>query len=214
MDYLVYAYLQAGRDADASSVIQGLADISKPGHDDYKAGYASTAMPIRYAVERGQWAEAAKTIAPRSAPPHVIAIAVWARGLGLARTGHPSEASAEIDKLRQLQNQLRASSDGYWAAQVQILSKEIQAWSAQAQGKSSEAMDLLRQAADEEDATEKLPVTPGPILPAREQLGYLLLDQNQPVLASKEFATALANAPGRRGALLGAARAAAVPAKH
>jgi tetratricopeptide (TPR) repeat protein len=213
MDYLVYAYLQAGRDADAAQVIQGLADITKRRHDDFKASYALTAMPIRYAVERGQSAEAAKTIAPVSAPPHVIAIAVWARGLGLARTGHPAEASPEIAKLRQLQDQLRASSNDYWAAQVQILSREVEAWSAQAQGKPGEATVLLRQAADDEDAIEKLPVTPGPILPAREQLGYLLLDQNQPDLASKAFATALANAPGRRGALLGAARA-AVTASH
>jgi hypothetical protein len=208
MDYLVYAYLQAGRDEDAAKVIQSLTDINKLRNDDFKVAYASTAMPIRYAVERGQWAEVAKTIAPVSAPPHVMAIAVWARGLGLARTGHPAEAQPEIDKLHQVQDQLRASSNDYWATQVEILSKEVRAWSAQAQGKPGGASTLLRQAADDEDAIEKLPVTPGPILPAREQLAYLLLDQNQPVLASKEFATALANAPGRRNALLGAARAA------
>ena len=83
--------------------------------------------------------------------------------------------------------------------------REVMAWSAQANKQSEQAAALLREAADEEDAIEKLPVTPGPILPAREQLGYLLLQQNQPALASKEFATALANAPGRRGALEGAA---------
>jgi hypothetical protein len=214
MDYLVYAYLQVGRDADAAQVIRGLADVAKLQADDFKVGYASTAMPIRYAVERGQWTEAAKTIAPVSAPPHIVAIAVWARGLGLARTGNPAAAAPEIAKLRQLQDQLRQSSNDYWASQVQILSKEVQAWSAQAQGKFSEAIDLLRQAADDEDAIEKLPVTPGPMLPAREQLGYLLLDQNQPALASKEFATALVNSPGRRNALLGAARAANVAANH
>ncbi|MGH9695864.1 MAG: hypothetical protein ACRD5Z_17055, partial [Bryobacteraceae bacterium] len=55
---------------------------------------------------------------------------------------------------------------------------------------------------------EKLPVTPGPIVPGREQLGYLLLEQNQPILAAKEFESALVSAPGRRGALTGAAHAA------
>ena len=68
----------------------------------------------------------------------------------------------------------------------------------------------MRAAADEEDAIEKLPVTPGPVVPAREQLGSLLLEQNHPGLARREFETALANAPGRHGALQGAARAAAL----
>ena len=81
------------------------------------------------------------------------------------------------------------------------------AWSAQADKKPEEAVAFMRAAADEEDAIEKLPVTPGPIVPAREQLGYLLLEQNRPALALKEFQVALANAPGRRGALQGAARA-------
>jgi hypothetical protein len=66
----------------------------------------------------------------------------------------------------------------------------------------------MRRAADDEDATEKLPITPGPIVPAREQRGYLLLQQKQPELASKEFEAALAGAPGCRGALEGAAQAA------
>jgi len=90
---------------------------------------------------------------------------------------------------------------------VGIMAREIMAWSAQADGKPEEAATSMREAANAEDATEKLPVTPGPIIPAREQLGYLLLEQNQPSLALKEFEVALANAPGRRSALQGAARA-------
>ncbi len=84
------------------------------------------------------------------------------------------------------------------------------AWSAEAEKKPEEAVTLMREAADEEDAIEKLPVTPGPVVPAREQLGELLLDQNHAAAAAKEFQTALKNAPGRRGALQGAARAAKV----
>ena len=72
----------------------------------------------------------------------------------------------------------------------------------------------MRAAADEEDAIEKLPVTPGPIVPAREQLGYLYIEQNQPRLALKEFETALVNAPGRRGALQGAAKAEELASKN
>ena len=189
---------------------------------DFKIGYAYTVMPIRLAVERGDWASAAKIVSPPGVPPHVAAIAIWAKGMGLSRTGHVAEAQTEADRLRRIETQLRASgnqsnnqsninpnrTNDYWAAQVHILLREVMAWSAEADGKHEEAATLLREAADQEDRVEKLPVTPGPILPAREQLGYLLLQQNQPELAATEFQTALANTPGRRGALQGAARAA------
>ena len=208
MDYLVYAYLQSGRDADAAEVVQQLRNMSKLDTHDFKIGYASNAMPVRYAVERGQWADAASIVPPTGAPPHVVAIAVWARGLGLARSGRTAEAQTETERLRQIEVELRTSGNDYWATQVGILVREVMAWSAQANANLEAAVALMREAADEEDAIEKLPVTPGPILPAREQLGYLLLQQNHSGLASKEFATALANAPGRRGALQGAARAA------
>ena len=149
----------------------------------------------------------------QEAPPHVVAIAVWARGLGLARSGHAPEARAEIERLRQIETELRTSGNDYWATQVGILKREVMAWSAQADNKPQEAEALMRSSADEEDAIEKLPVTPGPIVPAREQLGYLLLEQNHPTLALKEFEIALANAPGRRGAIQGAARAAQLSAQ-
>jgi len=214
MDYLVYAYLQSGRNKDAAQVVQQLKDMQNLNAPDFKITYASTAMPIRYAVERGQWADAAAIDAPNDAPPQVAAIAVWARGLGLARTGRAVEAHAEIERLQQLEKQIRASGNDYWATQVKILTGEVTAWTAQADGKPDEAAATLRAAADDEDAIEKLPVTPGPIIPAREQLGYLLLEQNQPAAALKEFENALTNAPGRRGALQGAAHAAAFSARN
>jgi hypothetical protein len=109
--------------------------------------------------------------------------------------------------LQQLEEQLHTAGNTYWATQVEILRREVTAWSAQADKKPEDAVASMRAAADEEDAIEKLPVTPGPIVPAREQLGYLLLEQNHPAPALKEFQVALVNAPGRRGALQGAARA-------
>ncbi len=208
MDYLVYAYLQSGRDTAAFEVVQQLKNMQELNAANFKIGYASTAMPIRYAVERGQWADTASILPPTAAPPHVVAIAVWARGVGLARTGHAAEARTEVDKLDQIEQQLRASGNDYWATQVAILKREVMAWSAQADKKPEEAVALMRAAADQEDAIEKLPVTPGPIVPAREQLGDLLLEQNQPTLALKEFQTALVNAPGRRGSMQGAAQCA------
>ena len=91
---------------------------------------------------------------------------------------------------------------------MDVLHKEAKAWRLVAAANTAESVRLLRQAADEEDAVEKLPVTPGPIVPAREQLGELLLEQNQPEQALREFRAALVLAPGRRGALLGGAQAA------
>jgi len=208
MHYLTYAYLQSGRDTEAGQVIQQLGNMPKLNAGEFKIGYAATAMPVRYAVERGQWADAASIVPLTGAAPQVVAIAVWARGFGLARSGHAAEAGAEIDGLQQIEGQLRASGNDYWATQTGILRREVMAWSAEAGGKPDEAVALLREAADEEDAIEKPPVSPGPLVPAREQLGYILLQQNRAGLASKEFATALVNAPGRRGALQGAARAA------
>jgi hypothetical protein len=207
MDYLVYAYLQSGHHKEAAQVIEQLKNMAQLNAGDFKVGYASTAMPIRYVVELGQWTEAAGIVAPDVAPPHVVAIAVWARGLGFARSGRATQARAESDRLRQIERQLRASGNDYWATQVEIMTREVVAWSAQADKKPDEAAALMRASADEEDAIEKLPVTPGPIVPAREQLGYLLLQQNKPSLALKEFEAVLANAPGRHGALEGAARA-------
>jgi tetratricopeptide (TPR) repeat protein len=208
MDYLVYAYLQCGRDLEAAKVIQSLSSMQNLDAGDFKSGYATTAMPIRYIVERRQWSEAEKvSLPPTSALPQVFAIAVWARGLGFARNGHPKEARKQAEALRQIEDRLRASGAAYWATQVDIMTREVIAWSAQADGRLDEAAAVLRSAADAEDGIEKLPATPGPIIPAREQLGELFLEQGNFTSASKAFETALVNAPGRRGALQGAARA-------
>lgn len=208
MDYLVYAYLQRRRDKDALEVVQQLNDMPNLNMHDFKIGYAATAMPIRSIVERSQWSRAVGIVSPKAAPPHVIAIAVWARGLGLAHQGHTAEAREQIHRLQELEQQLHASDNSYWATQVEVLKREVMAWSAQAENKPREAATLMREAADAEDAIEKLPVTPGPILPAREQLASLLLEQNSPNQALKEFERDLANAPGRYAAIQGSAHAA------
>ncbi len=169
MDYLVYAYLQSGRIEEAARVIQQLTAMPSLSMGDFKIGYAATAMPIRYIVERQQWSEAEKIVnPPDGAQPHVLAIAVWARGLGFARKGQTEEADKESETLRQIEGRLRASGNGYWATQVNIMQHEVAAWSAQAANKPDQAVAILRSAADDEDGIEKLPVTPGPIIPARE----------------------------------------------
>ena len=176
---------------------------------EFKIGYAASAMPVRYAVERKQWADAAHLAPVTGAQPHVEALTVWARSLGFARSGNPAAARKESEKLKSLYEQLRSGSDQYWTTQVHVQLTESLAWIAQAEGKHDEAVKLLTNAADEEDGVEKRPVTPGAVIPAREQLGDLLLELNRPKEAAKEFAGALHIAPQRRNALAGAGRAAA-----
>jgi Tfp pilus assembly protein PilF len=208
MDYLVYAYLQMGRESEAAQVVRKLNSLSALDAADFKIGYAATAMPVRLALERRRWAEAATAVAPAGVAPQVAATAVWARALGLGRNGHIAQARVELVHLRRIESELRAGGNEYWATQTRIQAEEAAAWIAAAEGKSRKATTLLRQAARREDAVEKLPVTPGPVIPAREQLGEWLLEIHEPQAALEAFKAALAGAPGRRGALLGAARAA------
>jgi tetratricopeptide (TPR) repeat protein len=208
MDYLTYAYLQRGRDAEAQQIVLELRSMTTITPSQFKEGYAATAMPVRLAVERRAWKTAASLEPLPQSPPHVAALAYWARALGRARSEHPQSSDADIEKLAECRRALQAAGNSYWATQVDVLLKEAQAWRSAAKGESDAAVQSLRAAADQEDALEKLPVTPGPIVPAREQLGELLLNLKRPQEALQEFQTALLSAPRRRGALVGAMTAA------
>jgi len=203
MDYLVYAYLQVGQYDDARQILDQLGKMRSLVVSDFKVGYAATAMPVRYAIERHRWDEAVAIEPNPGSLPHVAAIAVWAHALGSIRGRHSSDANTEISKLAAFQDQLHRGGNDYWAAQTSILREEVLAWSSQAGGKPAEAESQMRAAADKEDALEKLPVTPGPIVPAREQLGELLLQQHRPGAAADAFKASLVNAPNRKGALDG-----------
>ncbi len=208
MDYLTYAYLQRGREADAAGIVAQLRSMGPLAADDFKVGYAATAMPVRLAVERARWGDAAAVEPLPGAPPQVRALAYWARALGHARLGHPDLAAADIVQIDACEARARSLGDGYWATQIGVLSAEARAWRASALQRPEEAVALLRKAADAEDALEKLPVTPGPIVPAREQLGQLLLERQRPAEALRELTLALQDAPRRRAGLQAAVRAA------
>jgi tetratricopeptide (TPR) repeat protein len=203
MDYLVYAYLQLGRYDDARQVIDQLHSLPNLATGDFKIGYSATSMPVRFAIEQARWDDAAKIEPIPGSPPHVAAIAIWAHALGAVRGKHPTDVSAEITQLHEYEDELHHAGNQYWAAQVHILAAEVDAWSSQANGHTQKAVTEMRQAADQEDAMEKSPATPGPIIPAREQLGYLLLQQRHLYEAAIAFRKALVDAPGRRGATLG-----------
>ena len=120
MDYLTYAYLQLGRDADAARVLEDLHGMSGLHAGEFKVGYASSAMPVRYAIERRQWVEAARLEPIAGTQPHVFAITLWARAVGLARSGDAAAARREVEELKGTYAKAREAGDDYWATQVHV----------------------------------------------------------------------------------------------
>src|SRR5712692_9530076 len=212
MDYLVYAYLQGAQDRKAKQILD---EIQPMGQADaeFAAAYAFAAIPARYALERRRWSEAAALVVHPAGFPwdrfrYAEAITYFARALGATRSGDTAAASRDVEKLASIQKALAEGKDIYWATQVEIQRQAAAAWLAHAEGKNEEALKLMRSVAELEDSTEKHPVTPGPVVPARELLGELLLELKEPKLALKEFETAILAAPNRFNGLYGAAKAA------
>jgi hypothetical protein len=210
MDYLIYAYLQSAQDKQARAVLDELFQIHKTTPQNFIVAYAFAAIPARYALERRQWSEAAALKShsddfPWQQFPLAEAIIHFARGVGAARSGDTASARQSVAKLAALESMPTELKE---RVQVKVQRFATSAWLAYAEGKRQDALNLMRSAAELEDATEKHPVTPGPVVPAREMLGDLLAVLGEPGQALKEFETSLVAAPGRFGSLLGAARAA------
>jgi tetratricopeptide (TPR) repeat protein len=213
MDYLEYSYLQTGQDTEAKRVLDQLMSYQKATPSSLAAAYAIAAIPARYAVERQNWAEAAALSSPPIALawdqfPWTAPMIIYARALGAAHTGDLAGAQAEIAKLQSARDALIQAKNTYWAGQVNVEVRSASAVLAQAQGSNDEALTLMRSAADLEDASDKHPVTPGSIVPARELLGDMLLDTNQAAQALVEYERSLTSAPNRFHGLAGAAAAA------
>jgi Tfp pilus assembly protein PilF len=216
MDYLAYGYLQQGKFAEAQGVLGELNAIRRVDPANFKVAYAFAAIPARLALERRQWDEAARLTlsanAKRAVPwakfREAEAHIAFARAVGAARGGNAAQARAEIRRLAELRAALPAQPGAYdWGKQVEIEQGIAEAWLAAAEHRP-EAAALMRSAADLDDAAEKHPVTPGSILPAREQLGELLLELGRPQEALTAFETSLQRAPNRLAGLRGEARAA------
>jgi hypothetical protein len=213
MDYLAYAYLQTSHDRQAKRVLDELNAIRKITLEHFVTGYALAAIPARYAIERRRWDEAAAlTPSPADFPwqrfPQSESITVFARGLGAARSGNAAQAKQDMERLKSLRETLAEAKQSYWQEQVNIHSKVLQAWIAYAEGQHEHGLGLMRAAAYAEDATDKHPVTPGPLVPARELLAEMLLDAKQPAQALKEFEASMQVEPNRFRGLYGAAKAA------
>jgi hypothetical protein len=216
MDYETYAYLQLAEDRAARKVLDLIPDVARkldpnaigaaaPGLAGF---FAMAAMPARYALERAQWAEAASLEASETPLPFIQAMTYFARALGKARSGKAADAQKDVETLASLRDTLIEKKDAYWSSQVEIQRKAAGAWIAWAAGRHDEALSELRAAADLEDTTDKSAVTPGPLKPARELLGEMLLEANQPALALQEFEKTVKKEPNRFRGLYGAARAA------
>jgi tetratricopeptide (TPR) repeat protein len=207
-DYMVYAYLQLAQDKNARAVIDEMAAGTAVNPDLPGASFALAASPARYTMERGDWSGAAALEVRPSKFLHVMAITHFSRAVGAARSGKPDAATADIAKLAELRDKLRVAKDAYWAEQVDIQWQTANAWLLYAQGKYDEALAAMAAAAAAEDKTEKSPVTPGPIVPARELYGAMLLERGQAKDAFVAFEATLKKEPHRLGATLGAAKAA------
>jgi tetratricopeptide (TPR) repeat protein len=213
MDYMVFGQLQQAQDKAAKQLVDEAGAIREVNVENLVAAYAFTAMPARYALERGDWAQAAKL---RLSPPDLAwskfpqaeAILVFARGLGAARTGDVAAASTDLQRLQALKEAMTAAKMGYWPGQTDFQIKTVNAWIALAEKRNGEALQLMRAAADAEEASDKHPITPGNVVPSRELLGDMLLALNRPSEALAEFERSLKRDPNRLRGIYGVARAA------
>ncbi len=215
-DYATYAYLQMRKDSAAKAILDGLPALVARFDPTVIAGaappsagvFAGAAIPARYALERRDWRMAAALAPKRSTFEWADALTYFARALGAVHTGNLVVARASIDSLGAIQKRLQQSGEGYWAEQAAIQELAAQAWLDHHERRNTQALARMREAATREDATEKSAVTPGPLAPARELLGDMLMELKRPKEALAEYRATLTREPNRYRSLDGARRAA------
>ncbi len=215
-DYMIYAYLQTGQDKAAGQLAEASVQVFSR-FDPAKANgaapasaayYAHAAIPARYALERRDWADAAKLEPTPSRFYYADSITYFARGLGAAHLNDDAGARAAIGSLDQIHDKLAQQGEDYWAGQTDIQRREVTAILTLAERRVAEALADMRAAADIEDKTQLASVTPGPLAPAREMLGEILLEHDRPAEALTAFEASLIQEPNRFWSLYGAAEAA------
>lgn len=207
-DYAVYAFLQLGRDRDARRTMEEVLKITDYNPAIRTAPYAMAAMPARYALERGAWQEAMNLKVSPSKVVYTDSLTYSARALGAARSGNVAAAEKDAADLERIHKQLLEAKDNYWATEVEVMRLTAAGWIALARKDGDNALKFMRAAADLEDRNEKSIVTPGRVLPARELLGDMLLELNQPAAALKEYEASHTREPNRFRGYYGAALAA------
>ena len=213
MDYLMYAYLQKGENKLANEQLKYLETITEVHPANFKVAYAFAAIPSRFLLENKNWDIAATLQVPPAIFswiqfPWQESIIHFTRLLGAAHLGKIKDANMELVKLNLLHDTLEKQKDAYKSLQVAIQIKTGEAWIQFANGKTTEALNLMKLAVNLEDGTEKHPVTPGEVLPARELLGDMLLQVKQYKNALLAYETVLQKCPNRFNSLYGAGLAA------
>lgn len=213
LDYLMYAYLQQGDNVRAREQWEYLKTIREVSPVNFKVAYAFASIPSRYLLENKMWKEAAVVEGHLasfdwSKFPWQKAILHFTRLMGAANSGDLNAARTELNTLKSLKENLLILKDSYKANQVDIQIKTSEAWILFREGKKQQALASMRAAADLEDKTEKHPVTPGEIIPARELLGDMLLEMNMPAEALVAYEANLKSHVNRFNGLYGAAVAA------
>jgi tetratricopeptide (TPR) repeat protein len=213
LDYEAYSYLQKGEDDKAKEIVDFAATVRKTNPEmEFSAAYALAAIPARYALERNDWAAAAALAIPNvphwKSFPFMEALIEYAHALGRARTGDVDGAQKAIARMQQLRDATKDAKFDYFRNHLDLQIKTASAWLTCVRGQPEEAVKSLRKIADAEDVLGKHPVSPGALVPVREQLGGVLLELGQAKEAQKEFETELKIYPGRFRGLLGAAQSA------
>ena len=209
LDYAVYGYLQRGEDAAADSAIRVARTLHvRRGEGTLVREYNGTAMLARVPLEKGDWAAAAALPVAEKGMGVAPALTRFARAIGAARSGRPAAAKTEIAALESVAADLAARQESYWTRVVRIKRDAAEAWRRFAAGDTTGGLALARAAADTEQVTDKHPVTPGELLPARELQADMLLAAGRPAEARKAYLATLKREPGRARSVFGAARAA------
>jgi len=210
LDYAVYAYIQQSEYKKAEDIASLLDSLSGTFEPSPVTAYSLAAIHGRLALEHQNWKEAANlSLGYKNFPwnkfPQYEALTYFAKGIGAGRSGNPEIALQSFQKLEELQNTFENSeANKYWINQIEIQKMVVKAWLLFAQNEKEKSLETMIAAAELEDATEKNPVTPGTLLPAREMLGDLLLEMNRPKEALVQYELSLKNSPNRLNTLYGA----------
>lgn len=213
LDYMTYSYLQRAQDKQALEVVKTTQAISDPLQPHVASAYTLAAIPARYALERQQWIAASKLKprVPSSYPwdnyPAMEAITHFAIALGSARSGNEKAAEQALNNLSKLHAQAEKGS-AYWAKQVEIQRLSALSWLLFHQDRHDQALLTMQKAADLEATTEKHPVTPGEVIPARELLADMLFEMKRYQQAFAEYEKSLNRSKNRFNSMYGAAKSA------
>jgi hypothetical protein len=214
MDFLFYAYMQSGRDADARTLIEEIRAMPNKHDDMYGRGYDPHAAALAhltalYPIEMHDWSTAAVLPPAEVAGTAEDSTIYWARAIGSAHLRKPEDVRKDLAAIESIHKKLTAAKSEF-AEAVDSDRKEAQAWLLFAESKDDAAVAALRAIADKEDSLGDEPEG----IPAREMIADMLLESKRPQQALTEYQTDLKLNPNRFDGLYGAARAAEAAGKQ